>query len=162
MSASAPGTSGASVTSTMRPPRGILTAVEVVECSRPRRRALAGARRAAPSSGEMYGPSMWMPAIAGSRHACEHARARREIVERRRDERRQARVTPTARIRSSASADAIGGQVGGVEIDAGKAIDLKIEEARELDPHDSVAVDAPAPRVAGFRLRRRLRDRDRP
>ena len=58
------------------------------------------------------------------------------------------RVTPVARIRSSASLDAIGRQVGRVEIDAAEAVDLQVEQPRQLESHDW-SLSRISPRVAG-------------
>ena len=45
------------------------------------------------------------------------------------------RVTPVARIRLEREVDAIGRQVRRVEVDSAEAVDLKVEQPRQLDSH---------------------------
>ena len=134
MSASAPGTSGASVTSTMRPP--------AASWRRSKSSALAGLhvrarmRAARTVLGREVRPFHVDPGDGGVRHRGEDARARGEVLEGRGDERGQQRVTPYAPHPLERQADAIGRQVRRVEVDAGEAVGLEIEEPRERDPHD--------------------------
>ena len=97
---------------------------------------------------------MWMPAMAAS---VMPARTRAHAAKSANDEVTSVgstRVTPARRIRSSARPTLIGGQVRGVEIDAGKAVGLEVEEPRERDPHDW-SRSSTAPRRRGLQLRRR-------
>ena len=79
---------------------------------------------------------MWIPATAASvilarMRALAAKRSNADVISVGRQ-----RVTPVARMRSSAAADAIGGQAGTVEIDAGEPVHLQIEQSRQLDrPH---------------------------
>ena len=80
-------------------------------------------------------------------HARQHARARRELLEARGDERRQAAGHAGAPHPLQRFAGSIGCQVGRVEIDAAEAVHLKIEQARQLDGHDS-SLSRISPRLA--------------
>ncbi len=134
MSGSAPGTSGASVTSTIRPP--------AASCRRLKSSTLGGddvlarmraARRRPPATGT--DPPCGCRR-SPHRHPRQHARARGELLEGRGDQRRQAARDAGRAHALERFGRAIGGQIGPVEIDAAEAVHLQIEEPRQLDrPH---------------------------
>ena len=71
------------------------------------------------------------------------------------------RVTPVARMRSSASRTRSARQRRRVEIDAAEAVHLQVEEARQLDPHAGRFPRIGAARSTGGRAAPPTRDRDR-
>jgi hypothetical protein len=76
------------------------------------------------------------PGNRGIGDARQDARARREAVERRRDQRRQAAGHAGRAHAIQRFGRAIGGEAGAVEIDAGEPVHLKVEQSRQLDrPH---------------------------
>ena len=147
MSGSAPGTSGASVTSDDPAAGRVLPAIEIVDARRPHVRPWMRAARTV-----VRGDVRPFHVDAGDgrvRDARDDARARGKVLERRGDEGRERARHAGGAHPLEREADVIGCQVWRVEIDAAKPVDLKVEEARELNPHDELVAPAPTPRVAG-------------
>ena len=151
MSGTAPGASGASVTSTMRPPaaswrRSKSSTLASRTCSR-------GCAPRGPSSGEMYRTLHVNAGDGLVRHTSDDARARREKSSR--DDVMtvgSTRVTPTERVRSSAELGFRRWRIWvELKFDAAKPVHLK----KSKNPGNSIAhghsSSRTTPRVAGDR-----------
>ncbi len=142
----APGTSGASVTSDDPAAGRVLPAIEIVDARRPHVRPWMRAPRTV-VRGDVR-PFHVDAGDGGVGNAGDDACARGKVLEGRGDEGRERARHAGAAHPLEREADVLGCQVWRVEVYAAKPVDLKVEEARKLEPHER-SCSSTVPRVAG-------------